>query len=96
MPATIEIPLEDLIPKKMAPGTLLLFENDENESDMDPDRYIPFAGVFSCPRCQTTGYMTYEQIAGLSHKICSSDKCSAEYLLKDGPDGKEFEFRNFM
>ena len=71
--------LSEWIPEQMTPGTLFVLENAGDLGEPDD----PYWAVLSCPACGTLGLITRRQVAGLLPVICGSDKCSAQFFLKD-------------
>ena len=71
--------LSEWIPEQMQPGTIFVLENagDMGESE------DPYWAVLSCPSCGTLGLITRKQIAGLMCVICGSERCAAQYYIKD-------------
>jgi hypothetical protein len=71
--------LTEWIPEQMQPGTLFVLENagemGENED--------PYWAVLACPECGTLGLITRRQVAGLVAVICGSDKCSAQFFIRE-------------
>ena len=71
--------LNDWIPEQMIPGTIFVLENAGRMGEKED----PYWAVLSCPSCGTLGLITRRQIAGLLPVICGSDKCSAQFFIKD-------------
>jgi hypothetical protein len=71
--------LTEWIPEQMAPGSLFVLEN-AGEMGKEED---PYWAVLACPECGTLGLVTRRQINGALHVICGSDKCSAQFFLRD-------------
>jgi hypothetical protein len=71
--------LSEWIPEQMGPGTIFVLEN---AGDMG-EAHDPYWAVLSCPECATLGLVTRKQVAGLLPIICGSDKCCAQFLLRD-------------
>ena len=67
------------IPEHMSPGTLFVLENAGEVGDSDD----PYFAVLACPSCGTLGLITRRQIVGLIAVICGSDKCSAQFFIRD-------------
>jgi len=71
--------LNEWIPEQMIPGTIFVLENAGRMGEKED----PYWAVLSCPSCGTLGLITRRQIAGLLPVICGSDKCSAQFFIKD-------------
>ncbi len=71
--------LTEWIPEQMEPGTLFVLENAGEVGEKED----PYWAVLSCPECGTLGLITRKQMAGLLPVICGSDKCSAQFFIKD-------------
>ena len=71
--------LNEWIPEQMEPGTLFVLENAGDMGEGED----PYWAVLACPECGTLGLITRRQIAGLVAVICGSDKCSAQYFIRD-------------
>jgi len=71
--------LNEWIPEQMSPGTLFVLENAGDIGDSSD----PYWAVLSCPECGTLGLITRKQIAGLLSVICGSDRCSAQFFLRE-------------
>ena len=71
--------LSEWIPEQMGPGTIFVLENagDMGESN------DPYWAVLACPECGTLGLVTRKQVTGLLPIICGSDRCSAQFFLRD-------------
>lgn len=67
---------EEWIPERMDPGTIYLLENRRANPEQGNEKN-PFVGVFSCPRCGRSDYITILQIIGYHRIICGSLKCPA-------------------
>jgi len=67
------------VPEQMSPGTLFVLENAGEVGDSDD----PYIAVLSCPSCGTLGLITRRQIVGLIAVICGSDRCSAQFFIRD-------------
>ncbi|MBZ5629630.1 MAG: hypothetical protein LAO06_12270 [Acidobacteriia bacterium] len=72
--------LNEWIPEQMGPGAMFVLENAGQVGEADD----PYWAVLACPDCGTLGLITRRQIAGLIPVICGSDKCSAQFFLRDG------------
>ncbi len=71
--------LTEWIPEQMEPGTLFVLENAGEVGEKED----PYWAVLSCPECGTLGLITRKQVAGLLPVICGSDRCSAQFFIKD-------------
>jgi len=71
--------LNEWIPEYMEPGTIFVLENAGQVGEKED----PYWAVLSCPDCGTLGLITRKQIAGLLPVICGSDKCSAQFFIRD-------------
>ena len=71
--------LTEWIPEQMAPGTIFVLENAGQVGEKND----PYWAVLSCPECATLGLITRKQIAGVLPVICGSDKCSAQFFIRD-------------
>jgi len=71
--------LNEWIPEQMIPGTIFVLENAGRMGEKED----PYWAVLSCPSCGTLGLITRRQIAGLLPVICGSDKCSAQFFIRD-------------
>jgi hypothetical protein len=71
--------LNEWIPEQMHPGTLFLLGNPGELGDTDD----PYSAVLACPSCGTLGLITRRQMIGLLPVICGSDRCSAQFFLRD-------------
>jgi hypothetical protein len=71
--------LNEWIPEQMIPGTIFVLENAGRMGEKED----PYWAVLSCPSCGTLGLITRRQIAGLLPVICGSDKCSAQFFIKE-------------
>ncbi len=71
--------LSEWIPEQMGPGTLFVLENAGEVGEKDD----PYWAVLACPECATLGLITRKQVNGLLPVICGSDKCSAQFFLRD-------------
>ena len=71
--------LSEWIPEQMGPGTIFVLENagDMGESS------DPYWAVLACPECGTLGLVTKKQVIGLLPIICGSDRCCAQFFLRD-------------
>ena len=63
----------------MEPGTIFVLENAGDVGDKDD----PYWAVLSCPNCGQLGLVTRKQMAGLVPVICGSDKCPAQFFIRD-------------
>jgi hypothetical protein len=71
--------LSEWIPEQMGPGTVFVLENAGDMGDAND----PYWAVLACPECATLGLVTRKQINGVLPILCGSDKCSAQFFLKD-------------
>jgi hypothetical protein len=71
--------LSEWIPEQMAPGSLFVLENAGEMGGEDD----PYWAVLACPECGTLGLVTRRQINGVTPVICGSDKCSAQFFLRE-------------
>ncbi len=71
--------LSEWIPEQMGPGTLFVLENAGEVGETDD----PYWAVLACPECATLGLITRKQVNGLLPVICGSDKCSAQFFLRE-------------
>ncbi len=71
--------LNEWIPEQMGPGTIFVLENAGEVGESED----PFWAVLACPSCGTLGLITRKQIAGLLPVICGSDRCSAQFFLRE-------------
>lgn len=71
--------LSEWIPEQMSPGTLFVLENAGEVGEQDD----PYWAVLACPECGTLGLVTRRQINGFIPVICGSDRCSAQFFMKD-------------
>jgi len=71
--------LSEWIPEQMGPGTIFVLENAGDMGDTND----PYWAVLACPECATLGLVTRKQINGLLPILCGSDKCSAQFFLKE-------------
>jgi hypothetical protein len=71
--------LSEWIPEQMSPGTLFVLENAGEVGEQDD----PYWAVLACPECGTLGLVTRRQVNGFIPVICGSDKCSAQFFMKD-------------
>src|SRR3954467_8885042 len=71
--------LSEWIPEQMSPGTLFVLENAGEVGEQDD----PYWAVLACPECGTLGLVTRRQINGFLPVICGSDRCSAQFYMKD-------------
>jgi len=71
--------LSEWIPEQMGPGTVFVLENAGDMGDSND----PYWAVLACPECGTLGLVTRKQINGVLPILCGSDKCSAQFFLKD-------------
>ncbi|MBO0912072.1 MAG: hypothetical protein J2P13_09780 [Acidobacteria bacterium] len=78
MGAELEI-LNEWIPEQMQPGTIFVLENAGHIGEKED----PYWAVLSCPGCGTLGLITRKQVAGLLAVICGSEKCSAQFFIRE-------------
>ena len=71
--------LSEWIPEQMEPGTIFVLENAGDVGDKED----PYWAVLSCPKCGQLGLITRKQVAGLVPVICGSDKCPAQFFIRD-------------
>jgi hypothetical protein len=71
--------LNEWIPEQMQPGTLFVLENAGEMGEGED----PYWAVLSCPECGTLGLITRRQVAGLVAVICGSDRCSAQFFIRE-------------
>ena len=71
--------MNEWIPEQMQPGTMFVLENAGEIGEKED----PYWAVLACPSCGTLGLITRKQIAGILPVICGSDKCSAQFFLKE-------------
>ncbi len=71
--------LSEWIPEQMQPGTIFVLENAGEVGEAED----PYWAVLACPECASLGLITRRQISGLIPVICGSDKCSAQFTIKD-------------
>ena len=71
--------LSEWIPEQMGPGTVFVLENAGDVGDTND----PYWAVLACPECATLGLVTRKQINGVLPILCGSDKCSAQFFLKE-------------
>ena len=71
--------INEWIPEQMEAGTIFILENAGEAGDPND----PYWAVLACPSCGTLGLVTRKQIAGLTPVMCGSDKCSAQYFIRD-------------
>ena len=71
--------LTEWIPEQMGPGTLFILENAGEVGEKSD----PYWAVLSCPECATLGLITRKQIAGVLPVMCGSDKCSAQFFIRE-------------
>jgi hypothetical protein len=71
--------LSEWIPEQMEPGTIFVLENAGEMGEKED----PYWAVLSCPSCGQLGLVTRKQIAGLLPVICGSEKCSAQFFIRD-------------
>ena len=71
--------LSEWIPEQMEPGTIFVLENAGDVGDKED----PYWAVLSCPKCGQLGLVTRKQVAGLLPVICGSDKCPAQFFIRD-------------
>jgi hypothetical protein len=71
--------LSEWIPEQMEPGTIFVLENAGEVGEKED----PYWAVLSCPACGQLGLVTRKQITGLLTVICGSEKCSAQFFIRD-------------
>ncbi len=71
--------MNEWIPEQMQPGTMFVLENAGEIGEKED----PYWAVLACPSCGTLGLITRKQIAGILPVICGSDKCSAQFFLRE-------------
>lgn len=71
--------LTEWIPEQMQPGTLFVLENAGEMGEGED----PYWAVLACPECGTLGLITRRQVAGLVAVICGSDRCSAQFFIRE-------------
>ena len=71
--------MNEWIPEQMQPGTMFVLENAGQIGEQGD----PYWAVLACPSCGTLGLITKKQIAGILPVICGSDKCSAQFFLRE-------------
>lgn len=71
--------VSEWVPEQMGPGTLFVLENAGEVGSAED----PYWAVLACPECATLGLVTRRQINGVLPIICGSDKCSAQFYLKE-------------
>ena len=71
--------LSEWIPEQMLPGTMFVLENAGEVGEKED----PYWAVLSCPSCGTLGLITRKQPAGLLPVICGSEKCSAQFFIRE-------------
>jgi hypothetical protein len=71
--------MNEWIPEQMQPGTMFVLENAGEIGEQED----PYWAVLACPSCGTLGLITKKQIAGILLVICGSDKCSAQFFLRE-------------
>ena len=67
------------VPDQMSPGSLFVLENAGEVGEPDD----PYYAVLACPECGTLGLITKRQIVGLVSVICGSDRCAAQFYIRD-------------
>jgi hypothetical protein len=67
------------VPEQMSPGTLFVLENAGEVGEPDD----PYYAVLACPECGTLGLITKRQIVGLTSVICGSDRCAAQFFIRE-------------
>lgn len=67
------------VPEQMSPGSLFVLENAGEVGEPDD----PYYAVLSCPECGTLGLITKRQIVGLVSVICGSDRCAAQFYIRE-------------
>jgi hypothetical protein len=71
--------LNEWIPEQMQPGTVFVLENAGEIGEKED----PYWAVLSCPSCGMLGLITRKQINGLLPVICGSERCSAQFFIRD-------------
>ncbi len=71
--------MNEWIPEQMQPGTMFVLENAGQIGEQED----PYWAVLACPSCGTLGLITRKQIAGILPVICGSDKCPAQFFLRE-------------
>ncbi len=71
--------MNEWIPEQMQPGTMFVLENAGEIGEKED----PYWAVLACPSCGTLGLITRKQIAGILPVICGSDRCSAQFFLRE-------------
>jgi len=71
--------LSEWIPEQMLHGTMFVLENAGEVGEKED----PYWAVLSCPSCGTLGLITRKQLAGLLPVICGSEKCSAQFFIRE-------------
>jgi hypothetical protein len=71
--------LTEWIPEQAEPGTLFVLQNAGQMGDQDD----PYWAVLACPECGALGLITRKQISGLIPVICGSQKCSAQFVIRE-------------
>jgi hypothetical protein len=72
--------LGEWIPEQMEPGTIFVLENAGEMGEKDD----PYWAVLSCPTCGQLGLVTRKQMFGLISVMCGSQRCSAEFFIREG------------
>ena len=67
------------VPEQMSPGTLFVLEHAGEVGEPDD----PYYAVLACPECGTLGLITKRQIVGLVAVICGSDRCAAQFYIRE-------------
>jgi hypothetical protein len=63
--------INEWIPEHMQPGTVFVLENAGEVGEKED------------PSCGMLGLITRRQISGLVPVICGSEKCSAQFFIRD-------------
>jgi hypothetical protein len=71
--------LNEWIPEQMEPGTIFVLENAGDVGEKDD----PYWAVLACPACGQLGLVTRKQVGGLLPVICGSERCSAQFFMRD-------------
>lgn len=67
------------IPEQMTPGSVFPLEEPSESGDENN----PYVAALSCPECGIIGLIDCKQVSGLMPVICGSNKCSAQFFLKE-------------
>src|ERR1700693_1783146 len=70
---------QQLIPEEMKPGKNFVLENSGKRGEKED----PYWAVLACPSCGMLGLITRRQINGLVPVICGSEKCSAQFFIRE-------------